>query len=372
MTTELYIGLMSGTSMDAVDCALVQIEDDKLNTLHFLSNPIPQLLKQQIFDLAHNQAVDLRTLGNTDIAVGKLFAETVLELLSISKIAASSITAIGSHGQTIWHEPPQSAREHPFTLQIGDPNTIAELTGITTVADFRRRDMAAGGQGAPIVPALHWTLFRNAAVDRVVLNLGGIANITFLPKSGAAPLGMDTGPANALMDAWASLYLKQPYDAEGVWAATARPNPELLQFMMQEPYFSRPAPKSTGRELFNQGWLDAKIGMLAQRPTPAEIQATLLELTTESISREIEKLANSGEILVCGGGVRNKALMANLGKRLPGFKLGTSTEHGLHADYVEAVAFAWFASKTLKRKPMGFDPFTGASHAVIAGGIYYA
>lgn len=372
MTRELYIGLMSGTSMDAVDCALVQLEDDKLNTLHFLSNPVPPALKQQLLDLAHNHAVDLRKLGNADIAVGKLFADTVLELLAASNIPASSITAIGSHGQTIWHEPPQSAHGHAFTLQIGDPNTIAELTGITTVADFRRRDMAAGGQGAPIVPALHWTLFRSAAVDRIVLNLGGIANITFLPKSGMTPLGMDTGPANALMDAWATIHLKQPYDAAGAWAASANPNRELLALMLDEPYFRLPAPKSTGRELFNPAWLDAKIALLDQRPTPVEIQATLLELTTESISREIGKLARSGEILVCGGGTRNTALMAKLEKRLPGFKVSASTAHGLHADYVEAVAFAWFASKTLKRQPMGFAPFTGARHPVIAGGIYYA
>lgn len=372
MTKELYIGLISGTSMDAIDLALVQIENDKPEILLLQSNPIPTALKYQLLGLTSNTGIDLRSLGNADISVGKLFADCINHFLQANKIPPGSISAIGSHGQTIWHEPPQFARQNAFTVQIGDPNTIAEMTGITTVADFRRRDMAAGGQGAPIVPALHWELFQNPLVDRIVLNLGGIANITFLPKSGTGSLGLDTGPANVLMDTWIDLHLHQPFDEEGCWAQSALSNQELLDHFLDEPYFQLPSPKSTGRELFNLAWIEAKLSLLVERPSTAEVQATLLQLTVESISREIDKLTGKGEIIVCGGGARNKALMQSLGKRLPAFRISVSTEHGLDADYVEAVAFAWFASRTLKRQLMEFQRFTGARNPVIAGGIYYA
>ena len=371
--SSLYIGLISGTSMDGVDCALIDGSGKLPKVLKLLSKPMPADLQQTLLTLCSNQQVSLRQLGSTDVAVGRLFAETVLELLSQAGVAASDVRAIGSHGQTIWHEPPQDASGYPFTLQIGDPNTIAELTGITTVADLRRRDMAAGGQGAPIVPALHRELFRSTEHNRIVLNLGGIANITWLPKDDQGVLGMDTGPASVLMDGWIQKQRSLPYDAEGSWASSAMVDESLLQLLLEEPYFVRPAPKSTGRELFNLAWLESKLARLrrAGRNLPAgAVQASLLALSVETISREIEQLATEGEIIVCGGGAHNRAMLQLLAARLPGFQVETSASHGLDPDYVEAVAFAWFASRTMNGQTIGFDAFTGASHPVLAGGIY--
>jgi anhydro-N-acetylmuramic acid kinase len=372
MNKELYIGLMSGTSMDAVDCALVQLDGHNPEVLALHNSPFPQHLRQSLLGLSHNQHVDLRQLGETDIAVGQLFADTALQLLDANGLVPRDIRAIGSHGQTIWHQPPGPGVLQAFSLQIGDPNTIAERTGITTVADFRRRDMAAGGQGAPIVPALHRALFQDNRIDRIVLNLGGIANITLLPAASTTVLGMDTGPASLLMDAWIQAQRLLPFDADGAWAASAQASKELLALLLEEPYFSLPAPKSTGRELFNLSWLERKLAQLGTALDAACVQATLLALTVETVARAIEQLLARGEIIVCGGGAHNLSLMQALATRLPDFKLSTSTEHGLHVDYVEAVAFAWFASKTLKGESCGFEAFTGARREVVAGGIYQA
>jgi anhydro-N-acetylmuramic acid kinase len=294
----------------------------------------------------------------------------VNELLAKQKLSPADVVAIGSHGQTIWHEPPQRAARYPFTLQIGDPNTLTELTGITVVADFRRKDMAAGGQGAPLVPALHCELFNSDTVDRIVLNLGGIANITLLPKNRGACVGLDTGPASVLMDGWIKRHRDADYDEAGLWAASGMTNADLLSALLDEPYFRMPAPKSTGREFLNLAWLDNKLAQIAPLK-PADVQATLLEFTAQTIRAEIEKLLKSGEIIACGGGARNDALLRRLQEVLPAFRLRTSTELGVHADCVEAVAFAWVAKKTLHRETVDFSPFTGARHAVIAGGIYY-
>lgn len=370
MTSTLYIGLISGTSMDAVDCALIDVAGKLPKVLQRLSRPMPLDLKETLLALSRNEHVNLRQLGNADVEVGRLFAATVLELLSRSQVAASSVRAIGSHGQTIWHEPPQDAQGHAFTLQIGDPNTIAELTGITTVADMRRRDMAAGGQGAPIVPALHRELFQSKHCNRIVLNLGGIANITWLPKNSQRALGLDTGPASVLMDGWIQQQRALPYDAAGAWAASASVDEELLELLMEEPYFVRRAPKSTGRELFNLAWLETGLARLGREVPAACVQATLLALSVETICREVEQFASEGEVIVCGGGAHNSAMLQLLAARLPGFKVDTSQAHGIDPDHVEAVAFAWFASRTLAGQPIGFDAFTGAAHPVIAGGIY--
>ena len=370
MSSNLYIGLISGTSMDAVDCALIDAAGKRPKVLDADSEPWPVPLRQTLMGLCHASQVSLRELGSTDIAVGRFFATVVQGLLARNELAASEIRAIGSHGQTVWHEPPQDARGLPFTLQLGDPNTIAELTGITTVADFRRRDMAAGGQGAPLVPALHREWFQSKTRDRIVLNLGGIANITWLPKSGSRVLGMDTGPASVLLDGWIQRHRDASYDAGGAWAASACLDEDLLRLMLAEPYFVRPAPKSTGRELFNMAWLDARLAQL-ERPVPPEnVQATLLALSVETISREIEQLSEGGDIIVCGGGAGNTAMLQLLAARLPDFKVETSAAYGIDPDFVEAAAFAWFASRTLAGKPIAFEDFTGAAHAVIAGGIY--
>lgn len=358
--------------MDAVDCALVEIRDGLPRVAAHHASAMPLQLKRKLQHLCSNRNIDLRLLGSADIEVARLFADTANALLNSCNLKPGDITAIGSHGQTIWHEPPTASAAPAFSLQIGDPNTIAHRTGITTVADFRRRDMAAGGHGAPIVPVLHQALFQSGSVDRVVLNLGGIANITLLRRDGSIPLGLDTGPASVLMDEWINLHKGQHFDAGGAWAASADPDPALLSLLLDEPYFRLPPPKSTGRELFNLAWLERRLELLQVAPEPASVQATLLALTVESIALEIGKLLETGEILVCGGGARNDALMQKLATRLPRFSVGTTTGLGLDADFVEAAAFAWFAYRTLQREPTAFHPFTGAAKAVIAGGVYFA
>lgn len=370
MKPALYIGLISGTSMDAVDCALVDGSGTTPRLMDFLNCDISAELKIHLLQLSANKGIDLRLLGSIDVEVATIFASAVNTLLAKHNLKPDNIIAIGSHGQTIWHEPAQSAVRQPFTLQIGDPNTLAELTGITVVADFRRKDMAAGGQGAPLVPALHRELFYSAEHDRIVLNLGGIANITLLPKNRHICVGLDTGPASVLMDAWIKRHLNRDFDDEGAWAASGSVDTQLLARLLDESYFRMPSPKSTGRELFNLAWLDNKI-VLAGKPAPVNVQATLLEFTVQTIRAEIGKLLKSGEIIVCGGGARNSALLKRLQVVLPDFDVRTSTELGIHVDCVEAVAFAWLAKKTLNREPVDFTPFTGARHAVIAGGIYF-
>lgn len=370
MSPALYIGLMSGTSMDAVDCALVDCAGTAPRLIDFINTDIGAGLKQRLLQLTTNTAVDLRQLGSTDVEVAHVFAGAVNTLLAKHKLKPRDVLAIGSHGQTIWHEPPQRAARHPFTLQIGDPNTLVELTGITVVADFRRKDMAAGGQGAPLVPALHKELFHSTEHDRIVLNLGGIANITLLPKNLHTCLGLDTGPASVLMDAWIKRHLDRDFDDDGTWALSGKANAALLAALLDEAYFRMPAPKSTGREFLNLPWLDAKLS-LASAMTPADVQATLLEFTVQTISNEIGKLLEAGEIIACGGGARNSALLARLQAVLPDFKVRTSTELGIHSDCVEAVAFAWLAKRTLNRESVDFSPFTGARHPVIAGGVYF-
>lgn len=372
MSSSLYIGLISGTSMDAVDCALIDAAGKRPKVLDACSEPWPVALRQTLMQLCHAPEVSLRELGSTDIAVGRFFASTVQALLARNSLAAGEIRAIGSHGQTVWHEPPQDARGLPFTLQLGDPNTIAELTGITTVADFRRRDMAAGGQGAPLVPALHREWFQSRSRDRIVLNLGGIANITWLPRSGSRVLGMDTGPASVLLDGWIQRHRDASFDAGGAWAASAQLDEDLLLLLLAEPYFVRPAPKSTGRELFNLAWLDAHLAQLGRPVPPENVQATLLALSVETISREVEQLSDGGDIIVCGGGAGNTAMLQLLAARLPDFEVQSSAAYGIDPDFVEAAAFAWFASRTLAGQPIAFEAFTGAAHAVIAGGIYTA
>lgn len=355
--------------MDAVDCVLVDCSATPPRVVDFICGDIDSALKTRLLDLIANRQLDLSKLGNADIDVARLFAQTVRTLLARNHLAGSAVAAIGSHGQTIWHEPPRTARPHAFTLQIGDPNTLAELTGITVVADFRRKDMAAGGQGAPIVPAFHRELLSSATTDRIILNLGGIANITLLPRNNGKPLGLDTGPASVLMDAWISRHRGLDYDDEGNWARSGQVNTALLSRLLDERYFALPAPKSTGRELLNLDWLDRKLADIVL--PPEDVQATLLEFTVTTVSNEILKLLTSGEVLACGGGARNTALMTRLQQNLPAFNVEPTTVHGIEADHVEAIAFAWLARKTLLRETVDFTPFTGARHPVIAGGVYY-
>ena len=363
----LYIGLMSGTSMDGIDAALVRLGDRQCEKLAACSRPYPADLRRQLLQvIRHPGGISLDNLGQLDTAVGTCFRDAALALLSQSKSEAGSVTAIGSHGQTIRHRPDEKPA---FTMQIGDPNVIARGTGITTVADFRRRDLAAGGQGAPLAPAFHEWLFRGHNVDRVILNLGGFANVTVLPAEGRAATGFDTGPANSLMDAWISRNRGEHFDRDGQWARSGRVADNLLAQLLNDDYFNRPPPKSTGFEHFNPDWLDKRIG--DGTFAAEDVQATLLEMSVRTIAAAIETHAPATtEILACGGGVHNTELMRRLAGAVQPITVESTATCGLDPDWVEAAAFAWLASRTLKRLPGNVPSVTGAASCEILGGVY--
>lgn len=367
---QLYIGLMSGTSADAIDAVVVDLQSTpQLLAQHTL--PLPIKTRQQIHALSLPGDNEIDRMGALDAELGHLFAQTSLELLDKSGINASQITAIGSHGQTIRHRPPGSS-EGTFTLQIGDPNLIAELTGITTVADFRRRDMAAGGQGAPLVPAFHRAIFHTQVKDRVIVNIGGMANITWLPAQGQT-LGFDTGPGNVLMDGWIHSHSGGSYDKNGVWAASGQAHPELLADLLADAYFTLPAPKSTGRESFNRAWLDKSLAKLVPPPSPVDVQATLLELTVATIADSICSLGQTAkEIYVCGGGAYNPRLMQRLQDLLPTDKVASTSVLGIDPQWIEAMAWAWLAQQTINHRTGNLREVTGAKREVILGGVYFA
>lgn len=363
--SELFLGLLSGTSMDGVDAALVEFDPaPRMIASHFLA--LPPDLRRDLLRLAVPGADEIDTLGAADVSVARAFAQAANELLAAAGVPAARVTALGSHGQTIRHRP---TRQPAFTLQIGDPNTLAALTGIPVVADFRRKDMALGGQGAPLVPAFHDAVFRAPGRDRVVLNLGGIANVTILPGDPGQPVGgFDTGPGNTLLDAWCRRHRGEPMDRDGVWAASGQAKPDLLAALLGDPFFSRVPPKSTGPEQFSLAWLD---GHLAGGASPADVQSTLVELTVEAVVREIRRHAPpTGEVFACGGGARNRFLMDRLRAKLGGITLGTTDELGVPVDWVEAVAFAWLARQRWLGLPGNLPAVTGASRPAILGGVY--
>jgi len=305
-----------------------------------------------------------------DTLLGSQFARAARALLAEAGLNPSAIRAIGSHGQTIRHLPSAPVRS---SLQIGDPNVIAELSGITTIADFRRRDMAAGGEGAPLVPAFHRAAFSASDESRVIVNIGGIANITILPRSNgtSAIKGFDTGPGNLLMDAWAAQHLQRPMDHDGQWAASGEVDKQLLELCLADPYFQRPPPKSTGREYFRLPWLEEKLRRHGDQSTAADIQATLCELSAATIAAAIHGHApESREILVCGGGVHNGHLLARLRAHLANCTVQSTAAAGIDPDLVEAMAFAWLARQTRRGGPGNVPSVTGAQREVILGGIY--
>jgi anhydro-N-acetylmuramic acid kinase len=367
--TEYYLGLMSGTSADAVDVVIVDFANDKIDLTASHSVSLSSSIRQQIHALAAPSDNEIDRLGELDQQLGEVFADSINQLIRKSQINPNQVIAIGSHGQTIRHRPPDSVT-HPFTLQIGDPNIIAERTGITTVADFRRRDMAAGGQGAPLVPAFHQAVFHSSVTNRVVVNIGGMANITWLPKSGKTS-GFDTGPGNVLMDSWILKNLGRAYDANGDWAASGTIDESLLARLLAHPFLQQTAPKSTGREAFNLAWLETELASL--QAAPADVQATLLALTAESIAKDIVQLTSAScEVFVCGGGAYNLKLMAELQSRLPQAKLASTAAFGIAPEWVEAMAFAWLAKQTMERKNGNLSAVTGAKREVILGGVYFA
>jgi len=382
--SNLYIGLISGTSIDAVDAALLDFDGPQFSVLGTHAEPIPQNLKSALHRLCEPRvssntskyALDdqLDQIGHTDIEVGTLFAKAVNALLTTSGIAASDITAVGSHGQTIRHRPPTPS-QHGFSLQIGDPYTISNLTGITTVADFRRSDMALGGQGAPLAPLFHQAITPKENTSCAFLNLGGIANISHI-SNGELTAGFDTGPANGLMDSWIRKTHNKAYDKNGEWALNGKTNPLLLSHLKSDAYFLLPAPKSTGRELFNLDWIEQHLAtprISALNLAAADVQATLLDLTVETIIQSSQQLLPAPTtVYACGGGVHNVGLMQRLqlAYHSIGITLETTNCLGIDADFVEAALFAWLAKQRIEERKLKIKSVTGASRDHIAGSIF--
>jgi anhydro-N-acetylmuramic acid kinase len=363
----LYVGLLSGTSLDGIDAILVDFGRENPRVVTQLHTPYEPSLRAQLRELTLPGDNEIDRLGQLDIRVAEAFAEATRKLLAQDEIKAEAVNAIGSHGQTLRHRPDSP---YPFTLQIGDPSTIAQRTGITTVADFRRRDMAAGGQGAPLVPAFHAAVFRHNHYNRVILNLGGIANITWLPAdTHREVLGFDTGPGNTLLDQWHNKHKRGDFDRDGNWAASGKLEEALLRRLLGDPYFQKPPPKSTGTEYFNLPWLQALFR--EQKFKPENIQASLAEFTARSVADAIFTHCRGAEqLFVCGGGVHNRYLLRRLENNLPGIEILPTSNLGIDPDWVEAVTFAWLAKQTLEGLPGNLPTVTGASHPVILGGIY--
>lgn len=364
--SQHYIGIMSGTSLDGVDAVLADFSQDNPSLLashHLKFDPALRTELLALNQVGHNE-LERAALAANQLA--QHYALVVQALLAQSTIKPSAISAIGCHGQTVRHRP-----ELGFTLQLNNPALLAELTDIAVIADFRSRDIAAGGQGAPLVPAFHAAVFQHPQLQRVIVNIGGIANLTYLPTSGKI-IGFDCGPGNMLMDAWSTTHRKQPYDDDGRWARSGRVIPALLEAMLQEPYFKQSAPKSTGRDLFNLPWLQA---FSHADYAPADVQATLLELTVQTIQQAISNdCPGTQEIYVCGGGARNSALMQRLREACAenAIPVALTDTLGVSAEQVEALAFAWLARQTVLGKAGNLTAVTGAKHPCILGARYPA
>lgn len=354
--------------MDGVDAALVRL-GERPELLRALCLPYPDDLRQQIEAAADPDArLSLSALAKLDVQVGLHFADAAQAVLREAGVPAGEVRAIGSHGQTVAHypEPP-----HPSSLQIGDANIIAERTGITTVADFRRRDLAVGGQGAPLVPAFHHAVLQSAGETRAVVNIGGMANVTVLAAEGTAASGFDTGPGNALLDAWSARHLRQAVDEGGRWGAGGQVLQPLLQGMRSDPYFQRRPPKSTGREYFNIRWLEARLTEAGQTgAAPQDVQATLAQLTADTIAEAVRGQAEGAvRVIVCGGGVHNRDLMARLAAAVP-CPVESSAAYGVDPDWMEAMAFAWLAARRLAGETGNLPTVTGAKGAAVLGAVY--
>lgn len=371
--TGLYIGIMSGTSVDGIDVALIDVVPDEQNVschTQFVRGEsydyLPEV-RQAILDLCESQHTSLTALGELTEKISKAYADAVNEFIATHKVKREQIVAIGVHGQTVCHQPSGS---FPFSMQLVNPALIAAVTQITTVHDFRSMDIALGGQGAPLVPLFHQTLLDQQSPDEalIFLNIGGISNISVVNPS---PLsGFDTGPGNVLLDAWINKVNGQRYDTNGEFSASGRVNESLLTHLMAEPYFQLPAPKSTGRELFNLAWLEAKLFSWHQEISDSDVMATLVELTTRPIAEAV-KGHPSGKLLVCGGGAKNTSLMKSLARQLPDWQVVDTDSFGINADFMEAMAFAWLAYRCINRLPGNAPEVTGASRAQICGSITY-
>ncbi len=385
--SEYYIGLMSGTSLDGADGVLVDFSDVKLKVTAFASRPFSAGFRAELLALnspGPNELHRAAVAGNT---IAAIYAQVVLDLLNQAAaqgISKSNIKAIGAHGQTVRHQPQRTSSDPQgagYTLQLNNPALLAELTDIDVVADFRSRDIAAGGQGAPLVPAFHQSIFGGSDHAVAVLNIGGISNLSVLPPKGVnatAVTGFDCGPGNALMDAWCQQHTGQPFDAGGAWAASGKLLPVLLASLLDEPYFSKPPPKSTGRDLFSLQWLATKLAAFSNEASeaserPEDIQNTLTEFTASACIAGVTSYAkDSKQLIICGGGAFNRYLLERLKAGLAGVRVSTSDAHGLGAMQVEAAAFAWLARRTVRCEAGNLPGVTGARGLRVLGAIYPA
>lgn len=364
---QYYIGVMSGTSLDGVDLALMDFANPQGTLIATDFVAMPENLRIKLTALIHQSVVSLQDLGEMDHLLGHLYADAINQFLAKQAISAQQICAIGCHGQTIWHSP---QGPYPFTMQIGDMNIVAIKTGINTIADFRRKDMALGGQGAPLVPAFHQAYFAEPNKFVAVLNIGGISNVSLLQPN-QQTIGYDIGPGNTLLDQWIKQQQGKSYDKNGQWANTGEVNQHLLHDLMDEPFLQQPPPKSTGRELFNLAWLAQKC---IHYPTmrPQDIQATLLAFTVRTIVENLKTIKTDLPrcLLVCGGGANNQLMMRKLQQGLPHWQVDTTEKYGLPLDYVEAAAFAWLAYQRIHHRPSNMPSVTGAKSAVSLGVIF--
>lgn len=370
---KLFLGVLSGTSLDAINVGAFSFSSSKRNTtgskkqtaqLHYADSfPIPAYIKAKCLKLTESGQSSLEELGMLDHLLGELFADAIMRFMQQYNLTANQIAAAGCHGQTIWHKPTQP---QPFTMQIGDPNIIAAMTGLTIIGDFRRKDMAVGGQGAPLAPAFHAAVFGKTNVARTIVNIGGISNLSLLNKN---VLGFDTGPGNCLLDAWTEQHFGMPYDEDGKLAADGHVIRDLLDSMLSDPYFQTKPPKSTGREYFNLPWLNNHLQQCNYAFTPQDVLATLVQLTSTTISNAIATFGMGSEVYVCGGGAYNKMLIAALQNHL-GYEIFTTIALGIAPEWVEAGLFAWLAERRLLQQPGNLPSVTGASKAVVLGGVY--
>ena len=360
---NLYIGIMSGTSMDAVDAVILDISLP-MRVVEHISIPFPKQLHNDITKIISYPETSLSNLGYLDIALAELYASAVRKLLLKANILATQITAIGCHGQTIYHQPEGDYR---FSTQLGSGSYLAEKTAITTVTDFRNRDMAAGGQGAPLVPAFHQALFSDNNQERLIINIGGIANCTWLPICGEVS-GFDIGPGNTLMDNWIQNCCAKPYDKDGQWAAKGKVSEVVLKQLLDDKYFKKNAPKSSGREYFNLNWLQIMAGAQINQLKKEDVQATLLQLTATSIADTINQF-QSPYTYICGGGVHNQQLMRQI-EVLSNSSISDINELGINPDHVEAAAFAWLAKRCINHETGNLTSVTGAQYPVVCGAIY--
>lgn len=361
--SEIYIGLMSGTSLDGVDAALVDLQSRPV-LLGTAFAAYPKELRSSLLALQSPSRDELHRASLAGIQLSGLYARTVKRLLRGCRLSPRFVRAIGCHGQTVRHMPASG-----YTLQLGNPALLVERTGIPVVADFRSADLAAGGQGAPLVPAFHAAVFRSARVHRAIINLGGIANVTDLPPRGPIS-GFDTGPGNVLLDAWAGLRLRREMDRDGILSSRGRPIEPLLKELLADAYFCRRPPKSTGRDHFNLAWLR---GFDLARHKIEDVQATLAELTARSIGMAVNGFCRgTREVYLCGGGVRNADLVGRIERALPAASIYSTIQLGIHPDWVEAMAFAWLAQRRIKSEPGALPEVTGAKQARVLGAIYAA